>query len=218
VAYDRGWLYVIRHGNGAAAQPLMALGFLVVSLSFWSAAGAVAPDLSESRRGNSCEADTDPGRAGGGLVGVGLLIVSVGFSVGFWAIEYDSPGVLRSKAFMTYGLAVVLGYGLMAWASWWWIRTLSRSPGSTRAMTLPLRVLALASLVFATAYFVSEIDDLRDLSGPGGSVGAGAGLSLCIGFVVASVGFWTAARMADTPSPMSGVRGDGHALMPAREP
>jgi hypothetical protein len=107
-------------------------------------------------------------------------------------------------------IATTLGFTVLGFASWAWLRTLERRPGSAE-IRLPLRLFALGCLVLGVAY-LGEVRTLYEMHGqefhPGlryFTLNVGASV---IGFGMAAVGFWLASMKMKSPATATDDDGD----------
>jgi hypothetical protein len=111
-------------------------------------------------------------------------------------------GNFTSASWLVQQLAEPIGYGLVGWAWWQWIRVPRTDPAGATAVRRSSRTLALASAVTSLAFFAFLYGNLRfryafpqhsSFFIPHWNLHNDGYAASGIGFVLASVGFWIAA-------------------------
>jgi hypothetical protein len=143
------------------------------------------------------------------VVVCGLLIVAVGW-IGFSALTWHtgSASNVGTRSNLLFGIASVVGYAILAAASWAWFRWIERSRVPLAGMTRVLRLFALGDLCLAVAVaaicsFESDQAVTRPYDGRTMIVAAVSyGLEF-FGFMLAAIAFWGASSVvgAVRPSP-----------------
>jgi hypothetical protein len=130
------------------------------------------------------------------LLVVGLLTVSIGwtgYAVLLWHVGSPSGG--EDNENMIFGVASVVGYAVLAAASWSWFE---RSNAFMAGMTRVLRLFALGNLCLAAGlgaicYFWSNLAVTEPYDGRTTPLGAASYGCEAFGFLLAAIAFWSAA-------------------------
>jgi hypothetical protein len=149
----------------------------------------------------------------------GFLIVAIGW-IGSTAItwHFRSRSDVEFRSSLLFGIASVVGYAILAVASWSWFRWVERSRVPLAGMTRVLRLFALGNLclavgVAAIGYFESDQAVTQPYDGRTMIVAAVSyGLEF-LGFLLAAIAFWGASSTIGAVRPGPSVSEES--LVPA---
>jgi hypothetical protein len=151
-------------------------------------------------------------------VTAGFLSVAIGW-IAYTAIvggsNFGSTFDGQNRWYTVFGLFSVVGYAILATASWSWFRWIERSRVPLNGMTRALRLFALGSLCLAAGlaavgYYLSNLAVTQPYDGRTTPVAAASYGFEFFGFLLAAVAFWGAssevrAGRPDTPRPEEGL-------------
>jgi hypothetical protein len=149
----------------------------------------------------------------------GFLIVAIGW-IGYTALTWH-PGSrfdVGTRSSLLFGIASVVGYAILAAASWSWFRWIERSRVSLAGLTRVLRLFALGNLclavgVAAICYFESDQALNQPYDGRTMIVAAMSYGFEFFGFMLAAIAFWGASSVVGAVLPSPSVPEEG--LVPA---
>jgi hypothetical protein len=140
-------------------------------------------------------------------VALGFLFVALGW-IGYitliWVERSVSPG--GNYAMIIFGVGSVLGYAVLAAASWSWFKWIQGSLVQLSGLVNVLRLFAIANLLLAVGvgalgYFWSHEAVTQPYDGRSTIAAAMTYGFECIGFLLAAVAFWDASAHVRVVSP-----------------
>jgi hypothetical protein len=137
----------------------------------------------------------------------GFLVVAIGW-IGYTAITWHvrSPSDVAFRSNLLFGIASVVGYAILATASWSWFRWIERSRVPMAGMSRVLRLFALGNFCLAVGfaaitYFSSDQAVAQRYDGRTTTVAAiSYGLEF-FGFLLAAIAFWGASSTGGAVRP-----------------
>ena len=146
----------------------------------------------------------------------GFLIVAIGW-IGYTALTWH----FRSASFvetLLFGIASVVGYAILAAASWSWFRWIERSRAPLAGMTRGLKLFALGNFCLAVglaaiSYYSSDQAVAQRYDGRTTIVAAMSYGFEFFGFLLAAIAFWGASSTVGAVLPGLSVPAEG--LVPA---
>ena len=139
----------------------------------------------------------------------GFLVVAIGW-IGFTALTWHdrSPSDVEFRSSLLFGIASVVGYAILAAASWSWFRWIERSRAQLAGLTRVLKLFALGNFCLAVglaaiSYFSSDQAVAQRYDGRTTVVAAMSYGFEFFGFMLAAIAFWGASSVvgAVLPSP-----------------
>ena len=148
----------------------------------------------------------------------GFLIVAIGW-IGHTALtwHFRSPSDVEFRSSLVFGIASVVGYAILAAASWSGFRWMERSRGPLAGMSRVLKLFALGNLCLAVglaaiSYFSSDQAVAQRYYGRTTVVAAMSYGFEFFGFLLAAIAFWGA---SSTVAVLSGPAVPEEGLVPA---
>ena len=135
-------------------------------------------------------------------IAAGILLVATGAVVEIPVFITAIRGNFSVRDTVAIQLALALGYVVLAGGYWSWLAAALRLGDRSAIMVRPLRIFAIANLLFAAAFLIDSWMNLhQELGHPfygwAQVVWTASRILTCVGFAVASVALWTSARALD---------------------
>ena len=139
---------------------------------------------------------------------LGFFTVAIGW-IGYMATVWSGPSPSRgwTRANIIFGVGSVLGYGVLAVASWSWLKWIENSPVRLAGLSRVLKFFAIGNLLLAAGlasigYFQARQAVTFPYDGHVQLVAAGSWGLEFFGFLLVAVAFW------DASSKISAERAD----------
>jgi hypothetical protein len=144
------------------------------------------------------------------LVIGGFLIVAIGW-IGYTAITWHFRWASETRSNLVFGIASVVGYAILAAASWSWFKWIERSRAPLAGMSRVLKLFALGNLCLAVglaaiSYFSSDQAVAQRYDGRTTIVTAVSYGFEFFGFLLAAIAFWGASSTVGGVLPGRSVR------------